>query len=300
MSDQIQHDNVFKSGYVAIVGRPNVGKSTLMNALLHQKLAIVSPRPQTTRNRILGILHGPGHQVIFHDTPGFIEPKYLLQESMKKSILASLDNADMVLVMIEGLGLKEDDKRVLELTQSINKPKLLVINKVDRINKDVLLPLMTEMQKQDDYKAMIPISALEADGLEQLEQAIVQELPAGLPFYPTDIITDEPERFFVSEIIREQIFLKFSEEIPYSTAVRVDDFKERPGRKDYIRAVIIVERESQKPILIGKGGKALKGIGAAARLEIERFLQRPIYLELHISVQKNWRKNATAIKRLGY
>jgi len=300
MSTQEKIDTVFKAGYVAIVGRPNVGKSTLMNAFLQQKLAIVSPRPQTTRNRILGILHGPEHQVIFHDTPGFIEPKYLLQETMKKSVLASLDEADLVLVMIEGLGLKEDDRRVLELTKTVNKPKLLVINKVDRINKDILLPLMTEMQTMDDYKAMIPISALEKDGLESLQATIVEHLPAGLPFYPPDMISDEPERFFVSEIIREQIFLKFSEEIPYSTAVRIDDFKERPGRKDYIRAVIVVERDSQKPILIGKGGKALKSIGAAARLEIERFLQRPIYLELHISVQKNWRKNATAIKRLGY
>ncbi|MCK5148739.1 GTPase Era [bacterium] len=292
--------NDFKAGYVAIVGRPNVGKSTLMNSFLQQKLAIVSPRPQTTRNKILGILHGKKHQIIFQDTPGLIEPKYLLQTSMKKSVMTSLDQADIIMVLIEAKGLKDNDHDVLTLTKSINKKKILVINKIDMIKKEQVLPLIDEMTKYDNYEAIVPVSALESTNLDELEKIIIEHLPMGMPFYPPDMISDEPERFFVSEIIREQIFLKFGQEIPYSTAVRIDDFKERPGRKDYIRSVIIVERESQKPILIGKGGKALKAIGASSRLAIEKFLDRPVFLELHVVVQRKWRKNAVAIKRLGY
>ena len=290
----------FKSGYVAIIRRPNVGKSTLMNAFLKQKLAIVSPRPQTTRNRILGILHGPDHQVILQDTPGLIEPKYLLQQSMTKAVQASLGDADLALFLIEATGLKEEDKRVLALAKELQIPRLLVVNKIDLVPKDNIIPILADMQATGDFSEVIPVSALEKSNLDRLQALIVAHLPTGFPFYPPDQVADEPERFFVGEIIREQLFLRFSEEIPYSTAVRVEEFKEREDRKDYIRATILVERESQKPIIIGKGGRALKAVGSAARMEIERFLDRPVYLELHISVQKNWRRDAAAIKRLGY
>ena len=295
-----QQDQHFRSGYIAIVGRPNVGKSTLMNALLQQKLAIVSPKPQTTRHRIIGILNGENHQAIFLDTPGVIEPKYLLQETMTKTALNTMKGADLILIMVEATGFHPLDEKVLRFTKNCNTPKLLIINKIDKVSKDHILPLIDSFKEYDNFQEIIPISALKADGLNILLTIILSNLPEGEPFYPPDMISNEPERFFVSEIIREQILLQYSEEIPYAATVRVDEFQEKPGRKDYILAIIYVERDSQKGIIIGKGGQALKKIGKLAREGIEHFIGRPVFLELRVQVRKKWRKNASQLKRLGY
>ncbi len=290
----------FHSGYVAIIGKPNVGKSTLMNCLLNRKLAIVSPKPQTTRHRILGILNGENYQIILLDTPGMIHPKYPLQQSMVKTAKSTINEADLILMMIDPNSITPEDEEIITLLGETSKPKFLIINKTDTIKKDVLLPIIDKYQRRDIFKEIVPISALKADGIELLISLILKYISEGKPFYPPDMITDAAERFFVSEIIREQIFLKYGEEIPYSTAVFIETFKERPGRKDYIRAVIYVERDSQKGIIIGKRGEALKRVGIRAREEIERFLGRPVFLELEVSVSKRWRKNFEMIKRLGY
>jgi GTP-binding protein Era len=287
-------------GYVAIVGRPNVGKSTLMNSLLQQKLAIVSPKPQTTRHRILGILNGEDHQVVFLDTPGLIQPAYLLQETMVKTARATMKEADLILMMIEATGAKPEEEEIVRTLSPSRVPRFLIINKVDLVDKEQVLPLIDHFQRLDIFREIVPISALKADGLGLLLSLIVQSLPEGEPFYPPDIISDEPERFFVSEIIREQIFLHYGEEIPYATTVQVEAFTERPQRKDHIRARIIVEHDSQKGIIIGRGGQALKRVGMAARENIEQFIGRPVFLELHVSVRKKWRKDAASIKHLGY
>ncbi len=290
----------FRVGYVAIVGKPNVGKSTLMNTLLHQKLAIVSSKPQTTRHRILGILNGDDHQVIFLDTPGLMVPKYLLQEAMVKTARKTMREADLILMMVEATGLLPEDEEVIRLLDNFKVPQFLIINKVDLVPKNSILPLIDRFRSAGRFQEIVPISALKADGLDLLLSLIIKTLPEGEPFYPPDRLSDEPERFFVSEIIREQIFLQYGEEIPYATAVQVEAFEERPEKKDYIRAIIAVEQDSQKGILIGKGGRALKRVGKAAREDIEQFLGRPVFLELKVSVRKKWRKNASLVKRLGY
>jgi len=290
----------FHVGYVAIVGRPNVGKSTLMNSLLQQKLAIVSPKPQTTRHRILGILNGEDHQVVFLDTPGLIQPAYLLQEMMVKTARSTMKEADIILMMIEATGEKPEEEDIARTLSSFRVPRFLIINKVDLVDKEQVLPLIDDFQRLNIFREIVPISALKADGLDLLLSLIVQALPEGEPFYPPDIISDEPERFFVSEIIREQVFLHYGEEIPYATTVQVEAFTESPQRKDYIRARIIVEHDSQKGIIIGRGGQALKRVGMAARENIEQFIGRPVFLELHVSVRKKWSKDAASIKHLGY
>ncbi len=290
----------FKSGYVTLAGRPNVGKSTLLNALLNQKLAIVSPRPQTTRRRVLGILNGEDHQIILLDTPGLMEPRYLLQETMVRAVTASLEEADIITVMIEAPGLTDDDKRVISIASRRRVPLICLINKIDLVPRQTLLPLMEDLGNRSVFEEIIPISALKNDGLERLVAALLKRMPAGQPFYPPDILSDEPERFFVAELIREKIFLFYGEEIPFATTVLIEQFIERPGKKDYILAYIYVERTSQRGILIGKNGRALKKLGSAARQEIEVMLGRPVFLELQVKVGKNWRRDPTMLKRLGY
>lgn len=290
----------FKSGYVAIVGRPNVGKSTLMNTFLRQKLAIVSPKPQTTRHRILGILNGEKHQVILLDTPGMMEPKYLLQDQMRKTALTAATEADLILLMIEAGEILPEDEALINEIGNQKAPIFLLINKIDRMDKKVLLPVIDRFQNSGAFREIVPISALKADGIAILLSLILKSLPPGEPFYPQDMVSDEPERFFVSEIIREQIFLHYGEEIPYSTSVRVVEFNENPDGKDFIRAVVFVERDSQKGILIGKGGQAIKRVGKIARENIEQFLGRSVFLQIEVRVQKKWRKDPAAIKKLGY
>ncbi len=291
----------FKAGYVAILGRPNVGKSTLMNALLGQKLSIVTPKPQTTRHRILGILTGEGYQIVFFDTPGLLDPHYKLQEVMMKSAERAAEDADVVLFMIEALPESHElDFQLLERLRVETKPAVLAINKIDLVAKDQLLPLIDECHRRYNFREIVPISALKQDGTEILRDVLVKYLPEGEPLYPEDMITDHPERFFVAEIIREKIFQKYGEEIPYSTTVVIDEFKERPGAKDYIRASIYVEKPNQRKILIGKGGEALKRIGRLAREEIELFLGRPVYLELWVGVKEKWRQREPLIRQFGY
>ena len=291
----------FKAGYVALIGRPNVGKSTLMNALLGQKLSIVTPKPQTTRHRVLGILSGQDHQIVFLDTPGLLIPRYKLQETMVKAARGATAEADVLVFMIEPEEkISPANRSILSELIQTKKPLILAINKIDVIEKGKLLPIINDYAQGFNLATILPISALKADGLDQLKQVLIDKLPTGFPFYPPDTITDQPERFFVAEIIREKIFQKYGEEIPYSTTVRVEDFKERDQGKDFIRATIYVERASQKGIIIGKQGAALKKVGQIAREEIEVFLGRAVYLELFVKVKEKWRQNEAVLRELGY
>ncbi len=291
-----------KAGYVAIVGEPNVGKSTLMNALLQQKISIVTRKPQTTRQRVLGILNREDAQIIFLDTPGLITPKYLLHHRMLQSAEMALRDADVILVMTEVSRGTELPPVVVNhvVKHYASKGLMLVINKVDTIDRRELLPMIDAFAQQGVFREIIPISALRNENLDDLMKTIVRELPEHEPFYPTDIVSEHPERFFVAEFVREKIFEHFRDEIPYSTAVTVREFKEREQGKTYIAADIIVERESQKGIIIGKNGEALKKVGLAARKEIELFLGRPVFLELFVKVGERWRQNEQWLKRLGY
>jgi GTP-binding protein Era len=287
-------DKLFKSGYVAIIGKPNVGKSTLLNSILKYKLSIISPKPQTTRHRVLGILNGEGFQALFLDTPGMIKPAYPLQKLMQREIRSALEDADMILFMIEPKDLPdENEKKTIQ--PLLKKPSILVINKIDLVDKREILPIIEEYS-QMGFKEIFPISALHNDGVEDLKKGIIENLPTGEPFYPQDQLTERPERFFVAEIIREAIFTHYGEEIPYSTTVEIDEFKERGRAKDYIKAIIYTERDSQKAILIGKDGRALKRVGSMARNNIENFLSRGVFLELWVKVKEAWRHDEPFIK----
>ncbi len=291
----------FRAGYVALVGHPNVGKSTLLNALLGTKLAIVSPKPQTTRHKILGVLTGEDYQMVFLDTPGLIKPQYELQSVMMKTAVTAIADSDVVVMMVEASEKPaERDLEILEELKQYGKPIILAINKIDLVRKDVLLPLIDSYSQRHAFETIIPISALELDGLDELKHAIRDLLPEHPPYYPEDYLTEHSERFLVSEIIREKIFYLYGEEIPYSTTVEIADFKESTGRKDYIRAVIYVEKNSQRAILIGQKGMALKRVGSLAREEIEALLGRPVYLDLWVKVREKWRKNPEAVRRFGY
>jgi GTP-binding protein Era len=290
-----------KVGYVAVIGRPNVGKSTLVNTLLKFKLAAVSPKPQTTRYKILGIINEEDAQILLLDTPGiFKKSMYALHDYMIKEAVESIRDADVVVWVVEPVmptELEEDiAEKIKEATKEKKTPVILAINKIDTVHKNALLPIMDMYSKLYDFAAYVPISALKNDGLDILLEEIKKHLPEGEPFYPTDQLTDKPLRFIVAEIIREKIFLHYRQEIPYSTAVKVEEFRE--GDPIYIRAVIFVERESQKGILIGKEGQALKRVGTEARKEIEAILGKKVYLELWVKVKKDWRENLAFIREL--
>ena len=294
-----------KVGYVAVIGKPNVGKSTLVNSLLRFKLAAVSPKPQTTRCKILGIINDPDAQILLLDTPGiFQKSMYALHEYMLKEARESMKDADVILWVVEPTLPGELEESIASELKEAKKikdtPVILVINKIDTVNKNALLPIMDMYSKLYDFAEYVPISALKGDGLDILLEQIKKYLPEGEPFYPTDEITDKPLRFIVSEIIREKIFLYYRQEIPYSAAVRVEEFREPedPSRPIYIRAVIYVEKDSQKGILIGKGGQALKRVGVQARKELELLLNRKVYLELWVKVKRKWRENLGFIREL--
>jgi GTP-binding protein Era len=291
----------FRSGYIALAGRPNVGKSTLLNALVNRKLAIVSPKPQTTRHLTMGVLNGPGFQAILVDTPGLFAPKgsLKLQQHMVKKALSALEEADVILLMAEPEISSERDLPLAEI-RNILKPVVLAINKIDTVSKGILLPAIGSASRMYGFREIVPISALRADGLELLVRVTTDLLPLGSPFFPPDVLTDKPERFFVSEIIRESIFSSYGQEIPYTTTVIIEDFSERRDKKDYIRATIYTERDSQKAILIGKKGAALKRAGERARREIEDFLERPVYLELWVKTRKDWRRKEGDLREFGY
>jgi len=289
--------NGFKCGYVSIIGKPNVGKSTLLNKLLKKKIAIVSHKPQTTRHKILGILDGESYQILFLDTPGIVNPKYKLQESMLNKVHAAIADADIILFMVDPFNI-QTEKSIISKVE--NRPFFLVINKIDLIEKEKLLPLIDSYKDIFRFDEAIPISALKEDGLDLLTESILNYLPEGKPFYPENQLSERDERFFVGEIVREKIFKRYGEEIPYSTAVVVDEFTERKDKKDYISVKIFVERDSQKKIIIGKNGDSLKEMGKISREEIEDFLGRKVYLDLWVKVRKNWRKKPQEIERFGY
>ena len=287
-----------KSGYISIIGKPNVGKSTLLNRLLEIKLSIVTAKPQTTRKRILGILTEGEFQCYFLDTPGLIDPVYELQEYMIKHIKIALNDADIIIWVIDPWFKKEDyPKAFLRAFQK--KPVLCVINKIDLVPRDELLSVINTVRALP-VKEIIPVSALTDDGIDICKENIFKYLPDGPFLYPEEEISDRPERFFAAELIREKVFELFSEEIPYSTCVLIDEFKERAKGKNYIRATIYVEKRSQKGMIIGKNGAALKKVGSSARRAIEQFLGRVVYLELWVKVKEKWRKNKKFLKELGY
>lgn len=288
-------------GYVAIVGQPNVGKSTLLNNLLDFKVAAVTRKPQTTRHQIRGILNGKDHQVIFFDTPGLLQPKYKLQEAMRQAAYRALNDADVILFMAEAAAEPDEyDIKLLNEIQGVNNSIVFALNKMDVISKNLVLPVMEYFSQFESIKTVVPISALKKDGLDILKEEIIAILPWGQPFYMTDQIMDHPERFVASELIREKIFQRYGAEIPYATTVEIDEFKEKPDGKDLIRAVIYVEKASQKGILIGKKGAALKEVGKIAREEIEHILGRKIFLELWVKVKEKWRQDEKVLKEFGY
>lgn len=291
----------FACGHVAVAGRPNVGKSTLTNKLLNFPLSIVTRKPQTTRQRLLGILTGDDYQVVFLDTPGMLVPKYALQKVMNEAAWSAVEDADVVLLLTEPMA--DDfngDTRILERLKDLGKKVILAINKIDLISKPALLPLTAHFMDLYPFEEIVPISALEDDGLDLLKEAIVRCLPRQQPFYPPDEITNKPMRFFAGEIVRQKVFELYGDEVPYSVAAVVDEYKEREGGKDYIKVDIITERDTQKAIIIGKKGEAVKRLGQAAREAIEAFTGKPVYLEIRVAVKKNWRKEEGSARRYGH
>jgi len=292
----------FKAGFISILGRPNVGKSTLFNRLLGDKIAIVAEKPQTTRNRILGIKNVEGGQLIFLDTPGIHQGRSELNRRMVRTAIASSRDADVLLFLIEATSpLLEKDQQMIESLRGSSGIPILVINKIDLVKKKNLLPIIDQYQKLHPFKEIIPLSAMTGEGIEILLDEILKVLPESPPYYPEDMVTDQSERFWVSEIIREKVIHQSYQEVPYSTAVTIEEFKERLEKNlVVIKGTIHVERDSQKKILIGKGGQKLKNIGETARKEVEALLGTKVFLELWVSVEKNWTQNPQALNRLGY
>ncbi len=295
-----------RSGFVTIVGRPNAGKSTLLNALVGEKLAIVTHKPQTTRNRIQGIINlkrqGRRHaaQVVLIDTPGVHRPDTSLDKKMMREVRDALDGCDLILLITDvtekpGGG----DKFVLDLVRQAKTPAFLLINKIDRIAKDRLLPIIDRWRQEYEFKEIVPISALKRDGLDRLLDAIVEALPEAQPYFPPDQVTDQPQRFLVAEIIREQVLLATKEEVPYAATVLIEQFEEEQ-RLTRIAAAIYCEREGQKAILIGKGGQMLKQIGTKARLEIEQALGTKVFLGLFVKVRPGWRDSREFVEGLDW
>lgn len=290
----------FKSGFVNIVGNPNVGKSTLMNELVGEKLSIVTAKSQTTRHRILGIVNGENHQIVFSDTPGVLKPAYKLQESMLKFSESALVDADVILYITDPEESAEKNADFLEKVKKMeNIPILLVINKIDLIDQEKLVKLVEYWESILPKAEIIPSSALNKFNVDYIMKRIVEVLPEGEPYYDKDELTDKPMRFFVSEIIREKILKLYSKEIPYSCEVVVEQYEESP-KNVHIRAVINVSRDSQKGIIIGKKGEGIKRLGMEARKDIEAFVGKSIYLDLFVKVEKDWRNNERNLREFGY
>lgn len=289
----------YKSGFVNIIGNPNVGKSTLMNKLVGERLSIITSKAQTTRHRILGLVNEDNYQIVFSDTPGIIQPHYNLQSSMMKFVRSAFQDADVFLYMVE-IGEKTlKDASFFERLKTTDIPILLLINKIDQSDQEGVEKAVANWQVQFPKATIIPISAIEGFGVNNIMEQITELLPEGKPFFPTDALTDKPERFFVSEIIREKILLNYQKEIPYSVEVVVETFKEE-DEIIRINAIINVARETQKGIIIGHRGKALKKIGIQARKDLETFFSKKVFLKLFVKVMKNWRDNDQDLKRFGY
>ncbi|GFO64568.1 GTPase Era [Geomonas paludis] len=294
-------EKIFRSGFVSIVGRPNVGKSTLLNRILGEKLMITSDKPQTTRNQIKGIHNVPDGQIVFLDTPGIHRAKTRLNKFMVEEALSSVQGVDLILFLVDGAFDPEKEAGMIkEVLSGVEAPVILVLNKIDLIPKGDLLGRMAAYGETYPFKEIIPVSAASGDGVEQLVQLVHGLLPEGPCYFPDDILTDVPERFIVAEIIREKIFRLTRDEVPYSTAVVVDSFKERETGVVAIQATINVERDSQKGIIIGRKGEMLKKIGSQARQEIERLLDTKVFLELFVRVSGEWSDNSRMLKEFGY
>jgi len=288
-----------RCGYVVVIGKPNVGKSTLMNQLLKTNLSIVTRKAQTTRNTILGILTEDYYQIVFLDTPGILKPKYELQRFMVSEITSSLREADIILQIMDAsdIGKKDTQEGGIDDKELIKDKKLIIVlNKIDLISTEDVLKAISVLNTKFNYENIVPISALNATNIDELKKLIVSNLPESPFLYNKDTLTDKPEKFFVAEIIRQKILELFHEEIPYSVFIVVREFKERKKGKDYINAEIILERESQKVILLGKKGEKIKKLGRFARKDIESFLGKDVYLELFVKIRKDWRKDKRFIK----
>jgi GTP-binding protein Era len=282
-----------KAGFVSLVGLPNAGKSTLLNRLVGTKLAIVSDKPQTTRNRILGVRNYPGGQVVYLDTPGIHRPVHRMNVRMLDAALDAMRDADVVGIVLDVTQKPGGGQRhLIELIKKQDRPVLLILNKIDLVAKRKLLPIIDEWQHVREFAAIVPVSAVTGDGVEALEQAVLEHLPDGEALYPEDYLTDQPERFFAAEIVREQVLRHTHAELPFSTAVVVDQFDE-PDEGGLLRLYcsILVERDSQKPIVIGRGGEMIRAIGTAARIELERFFDTRVFLDLHVKVKGEWRED---------
>ncbi|MCP0886188.1 GTPase Era [Ligilactobacillus sp. WILCCON 0076] len=294
-------NNSFHSGFVAILGRPNVGKSTFLNRVIGQKIAIMSDKAQTTRNKIQGIYTTDEAQIVFIDTPGIHKPHSRLGDFMVESALSTLNEVDAILFMVNATQKRgRGDDFIIERLKNVNKPIYLVINKIDKIHPDKLLEIMDDYRKTLNYTEVFPISALEGNNCPELVASLVQNLPKGPQFYPSDMVTDHPERFIAGELIREKVLELTREEVPHSVAVIVESITRSDEEKVHVQASIIVERKTQKGILIGKGGQMLKNIGIKARKDIELMLGDKVYLELWVKVQPNWKDRQIDLRALGY
>lgn len=294
MADFSEH----KSGYIAIVGKPNAGKSTLMNQILGTKLSITTHKAQTTRHQIIGIHSEEDAQIIFLDTPGIINPKYELQKAMMRFVEKAEKDADLILFIVEANEKRMSDY-AFDSLRKFQKPVLLVINKADISTESEIELLAASLNEQFEFKATVFVSALQGTGIGLLLKTIKKSIPSGPPFYPKDELSEHPIRFFASELIREQVYLQYHEELPYSTTVEVIQFEER-DELDYINAEVIVNRNSQKGMIIGKGGRAIKQLGMVARESIEAFTGRKVFLDLHVKVREKWREKENMVKNLGY
>lgn len=294
-----------KSGFVNIIGRPNAGKSTLMNALVGERMSIITHKPQTTRHRIIGILTAPEFQIVFSDTPGYVKkPNYKMHEAMNRFVEGTVEDADLMLFVFDMTEELEDDNPVIPVLKQSKAPVLLILNKKDLVAEQRIQDVSGWWRKRLDIADVVAISALDKLEAPALLDKILQYLPEGEPFYPEDQLTDRPERFFVGEIIREKILLQYGDEIPYSTEVAIESYQETQTNAGEplvrIQAVIFVMRESQKAIVLGKGGAAIKKLGSAARLDIEKFIQSKVFLQVTVKVRDNWRDDEKALHRFGY
>lgn len=293
--------NTFKSGFVAVVGRPNVGKSTLINALIGDKIVIVSDKAQTTRNRIICVYTDEEKQIVFMDTPGIHKPKHKLGEFMVDAAIESLKEIEAVLFVVAGNEKRgPGDNFILEQLKKVKVPVFLVINKIDTLEREEILKTIVTYQEAYPFAGIIPISAKEKDNLDEVLKVLTKVLPEGPQYFPEDMITDQPERLIIADIVREKILLKTRDEVPHAIAVDVDEMKTRDDGMTYVRATIYCERDSQKGIIIGKRGAMLREIGGEARADIERLLATKVYLDLWVKVKKDWRNKSGMLSELGY
>lgn len=296
----MNEEKKFKSGFVNIIGNPNVGKSTLMNALVGERLAIITAKAQTTRHRIMGIVGGDDFQIVYSDTPGILRPSYKLQESMMGFVRGALKDADVILYVTDTVEKGDEaSEEILEKVKLSAIPTIVVINKIDLSNQAGLEALVEKWHERLPEARIIPVSALEGFNVSGVFDNIMELLPEGAPYYEEGTLTDRPMRFFASEIIREKIFLNYDKEIPYSVEVVIEEYREEPAI-DRISAVIYVARDSQKGIIIGHRGEMLKKVGTAARIELEKFVGKKIFLQLHVKVDEGWRNSSRGLKRYGY